>query len=202
MARHKSHAGRNVLLALLVALVAYGGVLAWSAYTASGHARQAQARMQECVAQVQREDLGAAHASAQAAGRELSAVRTELQGWQWVLASHVPVAGDDVRCAQQSTDVAYALVQDAMLPVLDEASDLASVDVESGGLEALASGYTHLTALAGAVSDARDVVADCKVRVASIPKAHVGELNELVARLSEVIDEADAALGTVGALAS
>lgn len=202
MAGHRSHAGRNVLLTILVALVAYGGLLAWSAYNVRGHAVQAKARMQDCVAQIQGEELGAAYASARTAGRELSDARSELMGWQWVLASGAPVLGDDVRCAQQSTDVAHTLVQDAMLPVLGQASDLAGVDVESGGMEALASGFTRLSALMGAVSDARDVVANCKLRVASIPKAHVGELTELVASLSEAIDEADAALNALGALAS
>ncbi|MBP3883365.1 MAG: hypothetical protein J6D54_00285 [Olsenella sp.] len=201
MATKKSHVGRNVLLVILVVLITYGGILAWSAYNVRGHATQASARMQECVAQIQREDLGSAYASAQTAEHELSVAKSELQGWQWALASHVPVVCDDVRCAQQSTDVADVLVRDALLPVIGQARDLASVDVANEGIGALASGFTRLTALVGAASDARGVVRDGKVRVAAIPKAHINELNELVKNLSEVIDKADSALGAAGAAA-
>lgn len=162
------------LLLAVVAVAAWGGLLAWQAYAAYGHLRTAEDQITQLQAQVASGDAQATRATTEELREETAAARDAVHGPHWSVAAALPVVGRNVSAVQKVT----------------EALD----DVASGTADDLAE-------VTGVVDPADLLPVEGRIRLAPIRQAtpHVAAIHEVVADADAHLADIDVA-GLVGPL--
>lgn len=166
---------RILLRVVLLLLLVYGVVLGVSAnkiYGTYQHAMEEYDAYEKAMDEI---DIEAAMASVHSMATDIAIMENESNMWQWELASHVPVLGEDVSCAQQLISIADRLANKALLPTLEAAED-ALGDLSKVG------------EVVDALMHARTVVKTCNDYVNKLPTSHFDGLNEVTSKVKEIIN--------------
>lgn len=191
--RHGSLLGslfRIVLVLLLVLLVFLG----WSAYRMYGAYKDANAAYQTCEKCMENYDYTGALSAVQTIGNDIATIEAEIHGWQWELMRNVPVIGEDVSCVQQMSDIADALANDALLPVLAQAQVLFGDTSQSEFSAIVSERAGQIEELTNRITVSRGVVANCKAKADALPQAHIVQINELANNLRQAVAEVNQTL--------
>ncbi len=173
--------------AIALVVVVYAvllGTSAWSVYTHTNEALQAYEAFEQSQANG---DLGGSYDAIKKAAEAVNNIDRQLSGWEWGVASNVPIVGEDVTCAQQTATVADKLMGKGLMPVLTEA-------------QAMSQDVSHIGALINALDEARSVVESCRGEADRIVPSHFDQLNELVDNLRASIQEAHTTFDSIGGL--
>lgn len=138
-------------------------------------------------------------------GNNIDSVEKKLNGWQWQVASNLPIISDDIRCLRQIATICDALANDALMPVISRA-ELIVGDISSLGSDG-AQNTADLTtigndfgSLTREIAQAREIVDVCQRDAEALPTSHFDELNNLAAKIREVTTQADNAFDELESL--
>lgn len=104
----------------------------------------------------------------------------------WVVASFVPVLGDDVRLARNLMDEADNLAQNALIPACEDLKDFKLGNLLHDGAVDLELLGTLVTTL----QDVEPVVTEGAAAIAALPDVHIGKVNELVSKVKDPMEKA------------
>ena len=183
----------TLLLVLVVAAGVYGGFLYMSYRSIQDHITAATTSYDQCLAQLENEHYGDALTSIHTTVDEVDQIRTDLDGWQWEVAEHLPYLSQDVTCARQTARIADELAGNAVLPVVEQAESILGDVGSDDPLTGMGNALTKLPALYTAITDARKVVGTCKTEADQLGTSHLDALNEWVGSVKTATTEADAA---------
>lgn len=167
---------RALFRLLLLVLVIYGVVLGLSANKIYGKFEHIQEEYASYEKAIDKFDLDAAMVSVRSMADDIAIMEDEANSWQWNLASHVPVWGEDVVCVQRLLGIADSLANDALLPTLAKV-EAATEDPSLSRVGEVVDALTH----------ARSVVNMCYEEANALPTSHFEGLNEVVDKTKEII---------------
>lgn len=187
----------SLVALLFAAIVAYGGVMAYSVHRVNALFSDAKAAYAQMKTNLEAQEYTDALENARSAATLTEEASAQMEGWQWDVAAVLPVIGTDVQAARSLGNISNDLSQGAVIPVLDSWDSLASSEVIVNGqvnLLKIPAAIAQVKNLVQALSSASETVDDCKERMAGVPESHFDTLNESAATLSEAINSADEAL--------
>jgi hypothetical protein len=187
----------SLVALLFAAVVAYGGLMAYSVHRVNVLFTDAKSSYAKMKADLEAQEYSDELESARLAATFTSEANAQMEGWQWDVAAVLPVIGTDVQAARSLGSISDDLSQGAVIPVLDSWDKLASSGIITNGqvnLLKVPTAIAQVKDLVLALSDASEMVDDCKERVAEVPESHFDTLNESTATLTEAIESADEAL--------
>ena len=189
----------RIILRLLLILLVVAGIYGFMLYQSISKLRDtvasADAAYQECVTQVENGQYQDALVSIRTVANDVGNINDELQGWQWNVASVLPVINQDVDCARKSANVANTLTNNAVMPVIEEAGELLG-DGSSTSLETIPDTLAKLPKLYETVKSARTVVASCKTEADALPTSHFDELNQMTDKVKQAATSTEEAFAS------
>ena len=167
------------LFRLILALaVAYAAVLGMSAYRIHGWVSQATTSYEAFEQSFDAGNYESARNAIDKVAQNVANISKEAHSWYWDLVNKVPYLGEDVTCAQQLSNIADNLANNALLPVLNNAeSALNDLSQVSGVIQAL--------------TNARNVVSMCRSDFEQLPASHFARLNDLATQLQNAVVNTD-----------
>lgn len=189
---------RRLFGLVFVVVLAYAAILAVSMADLKNDTDAMTKTYEQLEASLQAGEFEDSIAQIRNLGDSIDAVEKKLNGWQWQVASNLPVISDDVRCLRQIAGICDSLANDALLPVISRA-ELILGDVSSlgsGGAQNtadLAAIGNEFSLLSKEIAQAREIVDVCQRDAEALPTSHFNELNNLAAKIREVTTQADEA---------
>lgn len=185
---------KYALVTVVALLVVYGALLGFSVYRVKGLLDEATQTYAEYEAHIDAYELGEAIDSLQLLVEDVDKIQSEALTWEWQVASHFPVLGEDVECLRSVVAISDQLARKALMPVLDELDDI--VDVYEGSTEQdldvdqlLSEAPGRVVSLVGALLEAREQVADCNTKVDALPRSHFETVNEFVEKMRNALEQ-------------
>lgn len=209
-----SRPSRKPLLAAVIGIAAavlvLVAVVAVSASASLAQIRTSALTVQRDFARIEAAvdelDVGAARESAESLGSALSSIESQLDGWEWDVLSSIGVRSDDIQGARTLASTGLDLVQNALDPLLDSASDYQeAVDADglAGLLRAVGSDSAGSAVLAAEphVRSAQDALSGLGSFSIDELQAAADSLSSLVDRIGSAYDSLDEAARRVGSIA-
>lgn len=192
--RRSHHVLRGVLVILAV-LVAFGAA---AAYMLHDRAQVAQAAAQDLVTQLSvaedalsSRDMDALLAASKAADADASVLYSATHGRLWLLASHVPWVGDDLRVASGLADAVSDVTGEGLIPAARLLQEHPTLLTGGGGDVATATAWAEATTrLVSAVSLASD-------DVSALPAAHIDKVASAQSKTAAALADARLRLDAV-----
>lgn len=199
--RHRGRTVAIVIVCVLLALAAAGGLLGFTLYGSAQRvmddARLVVDTGKGMTKKLKSGDSAALAADARTIADAASRMSAEMDGPAWTIASVLPVVGDDVRAARQLVGVLDDVSSGAIVPVT---SDLEAANagklVQDGAVNVDA-----LSTLATSVSEATPVIEQACADVEAIGPTHIGQLTELVDTAKSACATVDSGLDTFNEIA-
>ncbi len=136
----KKHTARNVLITLLVVLVLVGGFAGFtgfrlynSAKTVRADASVVMTDINDLRSQLISDDPSQALPTASDIAKRAKNMKAETSGWEWTVASFVPVYGSDISKVRELSEVLDDLAKNAIVPLVDDMSQVSLKNLLSDG---------------------------------------------------------------------
>ena len=188
---------------IVAALAAYALVMVSSVNRAMNSYGQARESFQLAKESVEKWDFASAYASTRKALDSLSELSDNLAEPQWDIAAFLPILGSDVRTARELAAINGKLVDEAVLPILDQLESQANAGLLVDAIGALTGSDRGTQALSGRIEELKNkvdqstsVVYECEDRLSTLPDSHFDQLDEAVNTCREAVTTAAALLRT------
>ena len=194
--RRHHHVGRIIGI-IILALIVLAGIEGFALYRSI---KTVQTKVQTISGQVssletslKSGDAETLRTATENITSETDAINVEVHSPAWVIASYVPVYGEDVKSIQTLGDVAVDLTENALTPFSHAAEGVqlsslfadSKVDVDA------------LETLADSVSDVASVVYESSDTLNSLPEAHISKVSEEIDKVKSPLSEASDLLSEV-----
>ena len=201
---HKNGAGKIigiVVSVILLAVVAFGATLGVLLLKDAKHVMgQSQAMMSDVSTlkeALMEGDGGRLNNTAQSIASQVSDIRSTIDGPAWTLASHIPVAGDDIRFARGLISQADNLVTNALVPACSDMADLKLSNLlESGKIN-----VELLTRVIDTLQTIQPVVTASAQDIKALPEPHLGKLKDLSQKIAAPVETAAVMLPKINEVA-
>ena len=178
--KKKGHPVRNTLIVLLLIIIVIGGVGGFTGYTLYNSAKQVRSDasavmsdISDLKAKIISDDPSQATATAADIAKRASNMKAETSGWEWTVASYVPVYGSDVAKVRELSNVFDDLAQNALVPLMGEVSQISLKNLfVDGGLN-----VEYTQRLVNAVDSAAPVIERCANTVENMGEANLEQVN-------------------------
>ena len=193
---HSSHRSRKPWMAWLwaipVLLVIAAGLLGIQLYRSAKTMRsQAQETMTSLNTYLKSAKAGDAQQlaiSATEVSNKAHALKDELSGGEWTIASYIPVLGSDVKSVRTLGDVLVDLSDEALVP-LSQSTDIMSL---STLMQESAVNMDAVTALSNIVRQTHPVVTRSAAAIEELPPAHIKQIASVLEPAREALGDARA----------
>lgn len=128
---------------------------------------------------------------------EVSEMKNTVNSPVWKIASFIPVYGSDVRLAQDLLNEVDNLAQNALVPACDSLGDFKLGNLLHDGAVDL----DLLNTLITTMQDVEPVVTQSAEVIDALPEAHIGKVNDLLAKIKDPMSSAVDGLKQVNELA-
>jgi hypothetical protein len=193
---HHHHVGR-VILIIVLALVVLGGLEGFALYrSAKAVKTDAQAVLVESSTlknSLKTGDTDTLRTTVADISAKADAINQEVHSPAWVVASYVPVYGQDVKSIQTLGNVAVDLSQNALTPFAHAAEGIQFSTLFANGKIDVAA----LQTLSSSVSDIAPVVQSSQQTIAALPQAHITQVAEAIEKVRSPLTSASTALEDV-----
>lgn len=192
----------KILGLLLVVILAYAAVLAVSMADLKNDTDAATDTYMQLETSLKTLDIEQSIACVHDLADRIDTIENKMNGWQWQVASHIPVLSDDVRCLRGIAHICDALANDALMPVLTEGETIVD-NISSIGdndkldiikAKAIFDEFVHLS---DDIAVARDVVSNCQQEAEALPTSHFAELNDLADQIRLITTQIDETFDTL-----
>ena len=200
-ADHK-HPGLKVLVGILVALIlvaaAYGVTMLVSSSAAQSDGEQVQAELQRLHEAVDDVNIEAIGISAGNISQHLSSLKSNLDGWQWSIATILPGFGKDITAARSLVDTSASLADKVLVPAAQIMGDYSN-EISSNGILAVFDS-SLIDKVGTALTDAAPVIQSASTSLDALQPTGNEELDTAVAELREPVNKAADLLDKYGTL--
>lgn len=194
----QTHRVRKVIVTLgaliILCLIAYGITLGVSYAQVQDHVDRIQHEEQSLRSAIDAVDIPQANTAAKNLAAGIADLKTELEGWQWSIASALPYYGSSVVAGRQLLAVADSLMQDVVLPTTSIANDYVTAVSRKGILgvfdtELATKVADALTKAAPAIMSANTALDAIQPGESETIRQAVDELHEPVAKAAHILEE-------------
>ena len=168
----------TLLFLVLVAAGVFAGSLYLSAKKIETHIAGATESYEQCLSQLEQQQFDDALVSIRTTSEEIAIINQGLGGVQWDLAEKLPYLSDDVTCARQSAGIADDLSNGALIPVIEQATQLMGDIDSSDPLTGFGNALSKLPDFYNTLASARKIVGSCKTQADTLPESHFESINE------------------------
>lgn len=180
-----------VVVGIVVAFVlVVGGVvgvmLYRSAMTVKASASTLMAQVDPLKESIKSGDEAALRDSVSTIVAETDTIKREVSTPLWSVASFIPVVGEDVNSVRTLGNVAYDLVNDALVPITN---DLAGVSLSSLFQDGVVN-VGLIQTISDSVSNSLPTIKSAVDTISGLPEAHIPQLREVLDRVQGPVSEA------------
>ena len=202
--KKKGHPVRNTLIVILLLLLVIGGVggftgynLYQSAKTVKADAAVVMTDISDLKSQLLSDNPSQANATAADIAKRAQNMKKETSGWEWTVASYVPVYGGDVAKVKELSDVLDELAQDAVVPLVGEVSQVSLKNLfVDGGIN-----VEYAKQMVGAVASAAPVIDKCTTKIEAMGEAKLDQVNEPLKKAKDALGKLNTAAQFVDGIA-
>lgn len=178
----------GIVLALILVVCGTTGVMLYrSAMTVKDDALAIMAQASALKESLKNGDDEALSNAVSVVVEKTDSIYGEVNTPLWSVASLIPVVGEDIRSVQTLGNVAYELVNDALVPVADSVSgmELSSL-IQDGSIN-----VALIQAMSDSLTDAAPVIQSSVETIANLPEAHIPQLREVLEQVQGPAREAE-----------
>ena len=117
---------------------------------------------------------------------QISTLKEKVNGPAWTVASFIPVYGQDVTLARNLLDQADNLANNALVPACDSLANFKLSELMQDG----AINIDLLNSVISTMQTVEPVISQSADEINKLPEAHIGKVNELVAKVKDPMTSA------------
>ncbi|WP_245526889.1 DUF4012 domain-containing protein [Coriobacterium glomerans] len=191
----------RIIGCLIVILLAFGGFCAIIVFR---DAKDITAQSQNMIAEAKSiadkakdKDSDGINSIASSLAAQISDLKSKTNGISWQVATLVPVIGQDIQSARTVVTEMDNLCQYALVPACDALAQMQSGNLIKDETIDLAS----LQSISSTLGQISPILQNSSKQLNSLPKAHIGKLNEAIGKIKDLLSGANSALDQVNDVA-
>ncbi len=202
--KKKGHPVRNTIIVLLVILIIVGGVGGFTGYTLYNSAKTVRTEasavmsdLSDLKSKIVSDDPSQANATVSDIVKHSKNMEEELSGWEWTVASYVPVYGSDINKVRELSDILKDLSTDTLTPLVQDISQVKMSNLVVDGSINIELANSVITAL----NEAAPAIQQANQRLENIGEAHLEQINGPVKKAQEQLGKLATAMDFVSGIA-